>query len=258
MNWFDISCIDQKTYVLSENKHWEKFNTYYLIGDRYNLVIDCGIGIYKIKNILDKIDNKGKKLVITHMHWDHIGNLGEFDQIYLSKKANYYLKNGVDESIESIRKKVIRKVDQSIIPEDFKIKQFKLHRTEDGDVVVEGDIFNLGNRKIEVIYTPGHTEDHISLYDHQNDYLFAGDFIYSGPLYMSDNYINLDEYYSSLKKIVNRFKDRNFTIFSSHYQPKISKEHLLGLYELINKLKKEGKYKKGAGIIRRGNYKIYL
>ena len=44
-------------------------------------------------------------------------------------------------------------------------------------------IVELGERQLRVLYTPGHTEDSISLLDIANGTLFSGDFIYPGPLY---------------------------------------------------------------------------
>ena len=177
LNWFDIEKLDQQTYIISENQHWEEFNSYYLIGDQYNLLIDCGIGIYNIKEVLTKIDNKRTKLLITHMHWDHIGNMDKFKEVYLSQKANHYFKNGVEESINSIRKKVIRDVDKELLPTDFNLEQFHLETSNRGIEIEEGNIFEMGNRKIEVVSAPGHTDDHLCFYDLSNDYLFAGDLL---------------------------------------------------------------------------------
>ena len=41
----------------------------------------------------------------------------------------------------------------------------------------------MGNLQLEVLYTPGHTEDSISLLDIDSSLLFSGDFIYPGDLY---------------------------------------------------------------------------
>ena len=44
MGWFDIEKIDDETYVISENKHYEETNIYYLIGEKFNVCIDTGMG----------------------------------------------------------------------------------------------------------------------------------------------------------------------------------------------------------------------
>ena len=49
--------------------------------------------------------------------------------------------------------------------------------------IAAGDTMQLGDRSLRVLYTPGHTEDSISLLDLDSGQLFSGDFIYPGPLY---------------------------------------------------------------------------
>ena len=257
MQWFEIDKVDEDTYVISENKHWEEFNTYYLLGDRYNLVIDCGIGIYKIKDLLNKIDQKEKKLIITHMHWDHIGNIEEFKEVYLSEKANYYFENGYWEPIEEVRKKVIRDVNQNLLPDSFNIDEYEIGKSKRGKVIKEGETFGLGNRKIEVIETPGHTEDHICLYDKTNKYLFAGDFIYQGPLYLERDYTDIEDYFLSLKKLIENYPEIE-KILSSHYKPEISSKYLKEIYQFILKLKEKGEFKQGTGIHKNSKHEIIL
>jgi AraC-like DNA-binding protein len=46
-----------------------------------------------------------------------------------------------------------------------------------------GAILDLGEREVRVLYTPGHTEDSVSLLDIEAGMIFTGDFIYPGPLY---------------------------------------------------------------------------
>jgi glyoxylase-like metal-dependent hydrolase (beta-lactamase superfamily II) len=46
-----------------------------------------------------------------------------------------------------------------------------------------GSRYDLGERFIEIHYTPGHTTDSVSVYDAQNGILFSGDYLYPGPLW---------------------------------------------------------------------------
>lgn len=257
MSWYDIDKIDNKTYVLSENRHWHEFNTYYLIGEKYNLVIDCGIGLHSIKNVLKDIDDKKMRLVLTHMHWDHIGNIKEFDNIYLSQKGNYYLKNGIKMPIERVRKLLVRNLKEEDIPDDFDIENYYIETSDKGNIVKDGYEFDLGNRIIEVIDTPGHTDHHISLYDHKNKYFFSGDLLYKGPLFLNADYIDLDKYFTSLHKIIHNY-DQVEKILISHGKPELEIKYLKDIYKFILKLKEKGEYKKGNKVKTWRDYKIYL
>ena len=57
---------------------------------------------------------------------------------------------------------------------DAKFLSFKPDRTLKG-----GEILNLGNYKLKVIHTPGHTPGSICLYEEKSKILFSGDTIFS-------------------------------------------------------------------------------
>jgi len=51
-DWFEIEQIDEKTFIISEYRHWEETHCYLLNGTERSLLIDTGLGIC---NILDKL-----------------------------------------------------------------------------------------------------------------------------------------------------------------------------------------------------------
>ena len=54
---------------------------------------------------------------------------------------------------------------------------------------------------LQVISTPGHTPDSISLWDAQNKLLFTGDMYYPGPIFLFRPETDLDAYEASIKKM---------------------------------------------------------
>jgi glyoxylase-like metal-dependent hydrolase (beta-lactamase superfamily II) len=62
---------------------------------------------------------------------------------------------------------------------NYAIPAFKISR-----FVKDGDVIDLGGRKLEVLATPGHTPDSVSLLDRANGLLFTGDMFYAGPIYL--------------------------------------------------------------------------
>jgi glyoxylase-like metal-dependent hydrolase (beta-lactamase superfamily II) len=148
-------------------------------------------------------------------------------------------------------------VDKGLLPSNFNINEFNLEKSNRGIELEAGNTFEMGNRKIEVIDAPGHTDDHLCFYDLSNDYLFAGDLLYKGPLYLNSDNINLSKYINSLEKILQKYNNIK-CILSSHYDPKIRVDYLKDIYKFILKLKSEGKYEKGTGVHKTEDYKIYL
>ena len=55
-SWFEIKQIEQDTFVISEPKHWEETHCYLLCGEKRAVLIDTGLGISNIKEIVDRFD----------------------------------------------------------------------------------------------------------------------------------------------------------------------------------------------------------
>lgn len=108
-NWFTVDAIDSKPFVISEYGHWEHVHSYLLIGDYQAALIDTGIGIGNIKNVVDQLTSLPIKVITTHVHWDHIGGHGLFEDIFVHELEENWLVEGIPRlSIEAIRKDVNR------------------------------------------------------------------------------------------------------------------------------------------------------
>lgn len=79
--WFTVEMIDENTYAISEYKHREETYCYLLIGANKALLIDTGLGVANIKEVIDKLTSLPIMVVTTHVHWDHIGGHRFFDEI---------------------------------------------------------------------------------------------------------------------------------------------------------------------------------
>ncbi len=257
MDWFDITKLDERTYIISENKHYEETNIYFIIGQKFNICIDCGMGLHKIGDILDRIDSKERRLIVTHSHWDHIGNWEQFSKVYLHKKAKEILANGGLTPLKKVRKDLIRDINEKDIPKYFNINNYKIYNGESGIELINGQTINLDDRQLEIIYTPGHTAGSISVYEKDTGYLFVGDFLYSGALYCTSDNNDPEDYYKSLHKIVQR-NDKITKILSGHYEADLGKDYISKMYQLFVQLKEAGKLSKGTGNYKYNGMEIVL
>lgn len=80
-DWFTTEAIDNDTFVISEYKHWEETHCYLLIGTESALLIDTGLGVSDIKDVVGRYTSLPVIVATTHVHWDHIGGHGLFDDI---------------------------------------------------------------------------------------------------------------------------------------------------------------------------------
>jgi glyoxylase-like metal-dependent hydrolase (beta-lactamase superfamily II) len=69
-------------------------------------------------------------------------------------------------------------------------------------VLEDGDIVDLGDRRFEVIHTPGHSPGGIALIEHATGILFSGDILYDGPLIEDAYHSNVDDYIASMERLL--------------------------------------------------------
>ncbi len=139
---------------------WD-LNIYLIMGNKYNFLIDSGLGSLCIEPVTDYIKNQSKPLFVinTHYHWDHIW-------------GNSSLK-----TCSIISHKLCR----DIIEQQWEVMMKKNSQFCCGNVeiclpnmVFESEIY-FPEEQIRIFHTPGHTIDGISVLDEQDKILHAGD-----------------------------------------------------------------------------------
>ena len=175
-------------------------NIYVVEGKDSAMIIDTGFGTGDLKAYLQTITKLPLIVVNTHGHGDHNGNDTQFSKIY----AN---------------------------PGDFDILKasfLRKNKTEDSPILApikDGYVFDLGDRKLEVIEVPGHTHGSICLLDAKNRILFAGDNTNTIVwLFLKDCY-PLDVYLKSLQKVAKRINE--FDIIMPGHNGPLDKEFLI-------------------------------
>lgn len=181
--WFTIERIDNETYAISEYGHWEKVHSYLLIGRNKALLIDTGLGIGNIKKEVQKLTKLPVIVVTTHIHWDHIGGHHLFDTIYVYKDELDWLRNGIGIPINVIKKNIMEEPFTKKPPIEFSIDNYKIYNGEPKRILKDNDIIDIGQRKLRIIHTPGHSPGHICIFEEERGYLYTGDLIYRGTLY---------------------------------------------------------------------------
>ena len=208
-NWYIIEKINSSTFIISEPKSSQKNSSYLIIGENEALLFDAGTGENKdfpLNSILEKITQKPIVMVLSHFHFDHIGNLNEFKTIALTNQQMNHCKL-INDSI------VILNQSETLTQKEVQFHKSKL-------VHLQSEI-DLGNRIIKILPTPGHSKVGISLLDQENKFLFTGDLVYNGLLLIDSS----DQYLSSLK-LLRENVNVNHRIFGAHGQPEIQFEQL--------------------------------
>ena len=147
-------------------------NIYFYSKDGHTIMIDAGYNYDRLAEKMQwlKINPKEiKEILVTHQDTDHVGAIeqgsdGLFSDatIYIGKVENEYLEGHKHRKVfwglTTLPQVVID--NQKVLIED-------------------GQVFNIGNIKVEAILVPGHTWGHL-VYLIDDSYLFTGDTIWFG------------------------------------------------------------------------------
>lgn len=144
-----------------------------VIGNDKALLFDTGYGIGNLKEEVEKITDKPLIVVNSHGHMDHACGNYLFEKVYIHPEDIELCTehNGVERrkrNLESVKK--INK-----LPPNFDEEAYLLQPVGNLVPLYEGDYFDLGNIKLEVIMMRGHTKGSIALYNKEEKYLLVGD-----------------------------------------------------------------------------------
>ena len=119
----------------------------------------------------------------------------------------------------------------------------------------DNDEIDLGNRKVKVIHTPGHSPGHCCFYESERCYLYYGDLVYKGCLDMFYPSTSPGEFVQSIKR-VNKLSVRK--ILPGHHDLEVSVQMISKIDEAFSMLGKSGNLKQGEGIFEFGDFQIHL
>ncbi len=251
-NWFTIEKIDDTTYSISEYKHWEKSHSYLVIGSKQALLIDTGLGIDNIRKKVDNLTSLPIIVATTHVHWDHIGGHKHFNDIAVHELEKDWL-NKFPLSLDNVKKQLLKEPFE--YPNGFDINNYTIYKGNPSLILHDNDVIDLGNRKIKIIHTPGHSPGHICFYDLDNKYLFTGDLIYEGKLNAFYPTTNPIDFKNSVYKIKSLEINR---ILPGHYNLDVSNNLINKVWNALEIIEKEDNLKQKNVIYNFDKFSIHM
>lgn len=251
-NWFTIDKIDETTFIISEYRHWEETHCYLLMGSERCLLIDTGLGICNIYDEVRKLTDKHVTAVATHIHWDHIGGHKYFPDFYAHKEELSWLRGNFPLSAETVREMV---VDRCELPEGYDVSKYEMFQGNPTVVLNRGEIIDIGNRKIKVLHTPGHSPGHLCFWEPERKYVYTGDLIYKDTLFAYYPSTDPEAYLQSLEIIAALPAQK---LFPAHHSLDIQPEIAVRMKDAFSELKAHGKLHHGAGKFDYGDWSVWL
>lgn len=252
-DWFTVEVIDDNTFAISEYKHWEETHCYLMCGTEKAVLIDTGLGVSNIRSVVDSLTTLPIMAVTTHAHWDHIGGHKYFEDIAVHEAEKEWLSVRFPIPLQVVKRNLMCK--PCDFPKDFMLEDYQIFTRTPQCILHDGDYLDLGNRKLMVIHTPGHSPGHCCFYELDREYLFSGDLIYEGCLDAFYPSTDPQLFFQSVRKIQNLSIER---ILPGHHQLSIPVDLIDRIENGFSKLSDEGKLKQGNGVFDFGDFQIHI
>ncbi len=213
--WYSRKKIsDDITLIFEPHVHpFLRCNIWHIKGRERDLLIDTGLGVASLKSAIEDLIDKPLTAVATHIHYDHVGCLHEFEhkvmhRIEAPRMPDYRehcpLKISEFPSafhdmlrIDSDGKYLI-----SARPDEaFLIDDYSVTGTTATLEVDEGDVLDLGDRHFEILHLPGHSPGSLGLYEARTGIFFSGDALYDGLLLDELEDSDIADYIGTMKRL---------------------------------------------------------
>lgn len=228
--WFKVYRAGDGVLAITEPYNYQEVISYLIVGDSANLLFDTGMGMASISTVVKELSPNPVIVINSHTHYDHMGGNYEFESVYAVDTA--YTKHFAGAGWTHAQ------VQQEVKPDAFcadhlpglDTANYFIKPYQDNIVryVKDGDVLDLGGRQIEVLQTPGHTPDGISLLDRARGYLWTGDAYYEATLWLFFEGTDLAAYEKTVKRYAALAPDLK-SIFPAHNTTPAEPTHLIDL-----------------------------
>lgn len=241
--WFRVEQVSENVLAIREPHHDQDVVSYLVQGENQDMLIDSGMGLANILDVLPQ-SSKPTTLLLSHTHWDHMGGASDFPDVRVfnnqHETSRLYSGWGPRE-MPGFDKKYFINIG---VPASFSGDTFRIPGVPHFQVLNDGESINIGNDTLHVIGTPGHTPGSTSFYLENAGYLFTGDTLYVGPLYLHMIESNYQQFLSSIEKLASIGKLN--AVFPGHNDTLITPQKFQELISLIRGARKPDFENQGA------------
>ncbi len=167
--YWQVQQIAPDTWAIGEPNNELDNYEYLLVGQSRALLIDAGATTRDIHPVLARLTRLPVTVIPSHLHSDHINGLRYFTSIALIDLPETRAR--VSDGLFHIGR--YQYMDSTAQPPIFRVTEW---------VKPDGYI-DLGSRRVQVLWTPGHTTTSVSIHDPAAKLLFTGDYICMTSLY---------------------------------------------------------------------------
>ncbi len=204
-DYFVVQPLDAGTFAIGEPRYYQGNYSYLILGSHRAVLFDAGTALRDIVPVVRSLTRLPVTVIPSHLHFDHVGALGRLDRTALIDDPSLRARL-VGAKLTLQRYEFLGFADRLATP-TFRVDEWW----------AAGSLIDLGDRKVQVLATPGHTPTSVSLYERERRQLFAGDFIYPGNLYAYLPGASRSAYLASTARLLSVI-DPATRIFAAHME----------------------------------------
>lgn len=205
-----------------------------IIGTDKALLFDTGYGFGNLAKTVKEITDLPLIIVNSHGHVDHCGGNYQFDEPGYLHPADMELSYSHTSekmralSVEQAKetRDILTGEKHNILPEKFDEDSYITAGIGDLIPMEEGQIFDLGGKKLEVVGLPGHTPGSVGLLEREDEILFVGDAINAHLWLFLPESLKLSDYIATLHKA----QELPFSQMVQAHHPMIAEKDVLTGY----------------------------
>jgi len=234
-DWFEVYRIIDGVFAIYEPGQFEEVISFLISGEEKALLFDTGLGIGDIRGVVDQLSGLDVIVLNSHTHYDHIGGNHQFENIY-AMDTEFTRGRAMGIAHARMAEFVSDGWIWKALPEGFVRDEYHSHPFAISQFVAEGDIIDVGGRRLEVLETPGHAPDSICLIDRKHRILFTGDTFYLAPLYTHVDGSDFEAYARSAGRLAGLAGEIDIAI-TSHNVPIVDGSYMIALGNAFEQIK---------------------
>jgi glyoxylase-like metal-dependent hydrolase (beta-lactamase superfamily II) len=198
-SWFEVYRVAPGVLAIYEPRQSEETIVYLITGEKRALMFDTGMGIGDLKSLAAQLTHLPIVVLNSHTHNDHVGNNWQFDSVW--GMDTDFTRQNARGSREAAQAEIAPSELCGKLPAGFDRSAYATKPWKIAQYMHDGERIDLGGRTIEILATPGHTPDAISLFDRANGLLFTGDTYYPGTVWIYRPETDLAAYGKSVHRL---------------------------------------------------------
>lgn len=234
MHWFTVVHFPAGVTMIAEPGHYEDVKSYLVEGAERVAVLDTGMGFGDFKALADSLSDKAPVVLLSHAHFDHIGDAWKYDDVRVHPAEADDLRAGYPH--ERMRRWFADEYMRGIpLPAETDPETAFILGKEATGYLNDGDDIDLGGRLLRVYHTPGHSPGGITLIDHEQRLMFPGDAIYAGPMFAHNVYGDPPAYRESLRRLAG-LADEVDVVYPSHNAVPLKPDDVKRMHEAYERI----------------------